>query len=703
MAIETKATVVPLLPLTDPIHFVFPDAAGRWERRAWKLNDGSGAIAMIAQAIAPDGDPADARQEISIPDIWAPIKLFETALLQKGHFMHGLARQEWRGMLGMLAVARARAVELTVDCITLPDPRRPARPPQGGLHDAANWPHFEVPWQSTVAVLDGKFAEAAAHLLPDGNAALFEGSSWRRLGRIRLAGQIIGFVVPSVVVAPARGYEQATRSVRGLDWLAADGRLQDPSAAVHVNAEDLLEMWKYVSDLRAAIARPAGAGRANEKIRDPMLTQLRQFEEALARKIGAPALRAAQFKEPADRANYQLPGNPFDTALALQHTVDIGPRYTTHLRPREAFAGVFAGAVLVGERVHRLLGRPARELVLWRNLSFEHAQDPARLKEARRDAARHGFLILSADDLFTDDLCQLPADAEIRSHGEARRFVLPLQPVVLLFLSPEEINARLEIRPKESGCTVSLQLSLYDQDGKERRLPIEKDYETMRPVQEPANLSGWPNFVVEGWSYHFLYCALNPANAVKPVGIFTPDAIRRALQGLRPEQAAALAGALMERLRDAPVQPIQDEPLSYRALFRLGAFPEAVVCEAMLPAGLILFPAVERPTMTGGSMRVAVDFGTTNSCAYASIGDRAPEPITFENRVSSPLGERSADNRVLHASEFLPLSPITMPFLTILKGARAGGGRAPAAVDRSYPLCSRRGRLRRRSDPAGEQ
>jgi hypothetical protein len=686
-----------ILSAIDDKRFPAPKTPGRWERK-----DEPGAISEIARSMRTDGNPEDARAELSIPDVWAIVRLFEDALRAKDraeHFMHEIAVREWRGLLALLATASVKNVR--VDCLELPDPISSTRSGSGewlppGLGDASGYPQILQPGASSRRHESASFITAAAELLPSDRRSLFEGCGWQRLGRVWIDGRIVAFLVPSVIVAPARGYEKVTR---GLDWADKTGWLQDPVSVGHVSNEDLLVSWKYVRNLFDVIRDPPPSAVPIAKNRGRILEELERYFLDIERKIGPKLIAQVKFRDPPAVAAFEGPGYPFDQALKCQFAVETGPRYSSKLRLREAFGDTFNGAIVYGEEIQRQLGRPARATTLWRSTSFEHvALNPDRLADIRQDAAADGFLVVSTDDFFTDDLCLLSGDKEVESHNASmRRFVLPIAPLLLLFMSPEDINRRLTVREDGKGYIVSLPISVFDHDDQEQRLVVEKRYDRFIRVQPPGNLSIWPNFVCKDWNTYFAYCSLNPELAVKPVAAFRQETIGAALRALRPTERAEFAGKLVEHLKEqSAVRPIQDFNDSYSAVFRLAEFPECVLCEAMIaPAddpqrpqlktvGAILFPtAVDRPQRTSKRMRVAIDFGTTNSCAYVSVDGEIPRPIVFEQRLVCPLGTPSPVDQEQHATEFLPLKDVAMPFLTLLEERDAGSpDRAPLWTDR---------------------
>lgn len=668
--------IVPLLPPLGP-NFKTPTHSGKWQ-----IEDNRSFIKAVAEAVSVQGVPDDARNEISIPDVWAPIKLFEGALRNPDHVLHSRAKAEWRGLLAMLATAEFRSLDISVRRLPVPQRLRMGEgsvpPMPAGFHNSGGT--FHVPGVGIGPVRMGRFATVAGKLRPQEQTALFRDQTWEEIGRVHYRGRFVAFIIPSVIVAPVRGYE--TLLDKRIAWTSDDGTLIDPATARAVRDEDVAIIRRYCGQLRDRLVQLTQQANDRERL-GAIVRELQQYETDLGLRL------QTEFGDDAfspKAANWDMPPLPYNDALKTQFVIKTGRRYSTCLKPRQPFTDLFEGALLVDSTLARLLSEDPRDIVIWYADTLDRVERADERREAIRvDAAEAGFLMLACDDLFTPDLCELEGGAEISTHNPScRRFVLPIQPILLLFMSPEDIYHSVTIRSHSDGYVVQLQIRVCDEKGRQRPCVVEKSYNRAVTIGQPLNLSAWPNFKTDDWPYYFLFSALNPEEALKPIAAFSVEAAQAVLrQSDRSQDRVAYARDVGTFIAlNTSVKPIENLPSAYCGLHRLPQFPEAVVCEAMLPGsqpnertpivvGTILFPThVGKPEMSLEAMRVGIDFGSTNTTAYFTLGTSSPQEMSFLNRAVTPFASRREGGEMQHALEFLPLDEVRIPFLTILEERR---------------------------------
>lgn len=643
--------VSPLLPPLDNTNWQAPSQPGRWQSESAK-----NFIDKLANCLMIAGVPEAELDQISIPDIWAPIKLFEIALLDAPQSpLHRRALGEWRGLIALVALYKFRNLPLRMTTLTLPDQ------PLSGESDRKT------------------FTQVAVDLLP--KSTLFQTQRWNEISQLWYRDQPVAFVVPSVLFCPIRGYEAHLDT--NVAWRSRnDHRLDDPTA-FPLRAEDFAIIEKHCVHLLNEMLI------LKEQTNDPdrlekLISLLKDYQTALRSRTPREPL---PFKQ--EPNGFQLPQQPFyGSAFKQTFTLEARVRYGGGLPVRDPLRDLLKGGILIDLQLGQWLSCPESEVVLWDHITLDHLQQQPMLADGiTQSAADKGYLTLTANDLFTNDLCRVP-DREIPGHQKGigiGRFVLPLRATVLLFLSPEEIRAQFSLRTEGAKVTAELQLTVQDERGQSKPIVISKVYDTIHDtIEPPTALSIWPNFKSETWRYYYLFTASNPESDLIPKNIFSIASIRNALEGTTAREHVQQARNLTAGVADVTAKrTLLDLPQAYTALFHLRDIPEAILCQASLPdsvsktnrkipheLGLILMPAWGDIPPTQDRWEVGVDFGSTNTAVYyRSASQNTIRPITFENRIVSLFTglEQTEAAKIEHGNNFLPLDAIPIPFLTMLQ------------------------------------
>lgn len=643
--------VSPLLPPLDNTNWQSPSQPGRWQPESAK-----NFIDKLANCLMIAGVPEAELDQISIPDVWAPIKLFEIALLDAPQSpLHRRTLGEWRGLIALVALYKFRNLPLRTTMLTLPD-----RPPK-------------------VAPARKTFTQVAVDLLP--KSTLFQSQHWNEISQLWYRDQPVAFVVPSVLFCPIRGYEAHLDT--SVAWRSRnDHRLDDPTA-FPLHAEDFAIIEKYCAHLLNEMRT------LKEQANDPdrlekLISLLKDYQTALLSRTPKEPL---SFKQ--EPNGFQLPQQPFyGGALKQTFALEARVRYGGGLPVREPLRDLIKGGILIDPQLGQWLSCPESEVVLWDHITLDHLQQqPSLADDIKQRAADKGYLTLTANDLFTNDLCRVP-DREIPGHQKGigiGRFVLPLRATVLLFLSPEEIRARFSLRTEGAKVTAELQLYVQDERGQSKPIVISKVYDTIHDtIEPPTALSIWPNFKSETWRYYYLFTAANPESDLIPKNIFSIASIRTALEGTTEREHVQQARNLAAGVADVTAKrTLLDLPQAYTALFHLCDIPEAILCQALLPdsgsktnrkihheLGLILMPAWGDMPPTQDRWEVGIDFGSTNTAVYyRSASQNAIRPMIFQNRIVSLFTglDKTEAAKIEHGNNFLPLDAIPIPFLTMLQ------------------------------------
>jgi len=560
------------------------------------------------------------------------------------------------------------------------------------------------------------FGQVVYHLLPKGSIAA--GQNWSEIGFILYRGAPIGFLIPTTLVCPVRGYEKAVGS--GVPWSDA-GRLVDPCEVRSVRPEEYSTLAYYIKMLREGIAREVGSGAGDSSARgfdddrtvrrgyDRVIELLAQFQADSARRAGPTSIDGAKFDAVGLRAT--LPQQPiygvFRNVYVLDRPVGYGTLLAARASLRAESAPLLKGALFVDPSMPAALGVPPHQIRIWDTVTLETlCNDPKRLTAVRADAAKHGFMVLAPDDLFTQKLYRV-TDGDVIRHrrcgGEG--YLLPLTPLALLFFSADELVRSLRISDRRGDIEVELTLPLLGSDGRSTEYVLRRAYPSNMIIERmpPTSLSLWPNFDSEHWRYNYVFQGCDPQKMITVLAPVTERALVEILNGKElAAQRVGLAGRIGEALgeRSKPLT-LPDVAGVVRSLWISDRTPEALICAATDPrpgqpalrgaatgpAGLLLPPSMPRVTPDNLSWVIGIDFGTTNTAVYLRRGSDDIRSGELSNRCVTPFASRSLGAEAEHALEFLPLENRVVPFLTIQEPRRkvdTSVSRRPLWTDRVY-------------------
>jgi hypothetical protein len=260
---------------SNRIHKFFPplktrDGLANAELGRWKEDVNLSHIATLAKNL--DTSRAKTRQDKlhSVPTPWARALLFESALYDPGHPAHTEVRDQWRGLLGLLALADVLGLAGRVKVETL---------------DLDSGP-------------DGELREAFVslrpqHLSPQGN---LEEGRWRKFGLIFFDNILLGSSSPRTIVFTSIGHER----LEDIPFLSKEGRLDDPVKYLNTAAPELLQVLaQWIDDLIGKIgdredikrwmgSRPADPNANAVFRRSRVLSALQDWRNSL--RVDSPAI-----------------------------------------------------------------------------------------------------------------------------------------------------------------------------------------------------------------------------------------------------------------------------------------------------------------------------------------------------------------------------------------------------------------------------
>ena len=574
----------------------------------------------------------------SVPTPWARPVLLSTVLSDENHVLHQQLRSQWRGLLALVALKEVRGFS-QLDVIRV------------DLQDA-----------------DGEqpvFRQALRTLAP--STRIWSDTGWVQAYVFRWNKKPIGVTSPLTLVCPAANYVDR---ISGVAWW--DGRsLVDPIPALNMSEKAALRGW--LDELITHVGTHAGC--VDQNRRGVLLRQLQKFGNDLQCEAdtttemvhGLLNLKdgAFQYVDSFVRAR-QRP-----SAVRLRRTRNLGgptwlmidPQIATQWNVPPQDVGVY-GATHLGQHV------------------FSGVVDPRSFAGV---AVPENLVFRSPADVFTNVLFLLEGantlpgglspreGGQLMFNGQSVTPLLPLNPELLKHFSASELFERTELRPTGDGVKVSVRLPLDGTDNNGREYLVQHEYKsTNRDIVKRAGvpyIGIWPNLryraaapvteTVEAmgdsatpsprsWKLYFTYYnsfGIADAFDAKAFGTSTTDSHVREVKGPRDVESRTQA---------------------------LGSYPEAFICEANVPSEGLLrrenvgIIGVSQPETLTGSKRwvVGIDFGTTGTHVYATVGAGNPAPVIFSNHVQSITDVSDAQRTIVYDA-FVPDDFEPPPLLSV--------------------------------------
>lgn len=670
-----------LPPMIENTRVPLASQAGVWTGYDGELLD---ALATSLQS----NNPTLAFQAInSIPDAWAQVELFQAALD---------ARQEaaiasFRGLLALFALRQQLNLPLTLHSIDLDKCIK--NPYSNDTNNAA--------------ADSNNFAEVMK-VLPPSNV-LHTSLNWLELMAIRVSNCLVGLVVPSTLVCPAvnpASVEMQLQLANAVPWYdAKHARFGNPCLSeCKLSPVELAALYQFLDKLGIVIGKEADGPK---RLRGVLVSIIQQYKDDCLQSY----LILTNNNPVLDGINglkFQRKGNP---AALPKHSIyqemsqEWEPIWHTDtlshlLLPKRAELPLeFCGAILCDMAAARL-DKDGRSLPHATQVWKQHflaavLANPEQAKTIADQAARAGYLLLSADTLFTRYLVEL-VDSELGGHGDGTKnnlhgYLLPLVPSALLLWSPQELLHRVKIERHGDNCVVSLTVQIQDPQGnREVTLMREYDSNQVKKQRMPTTLSQWPLVQSGLWhSPHFLFYGGQPGSQVTPVFPLSIAALSALLnnasaldwikiaQWLNQNQtldqeamskvnSLPLPGSIQGTLSEYITIEYKQKPQTIkRVLYRTVQAPEILICNG----GLIVLPQITFQQANSTGWEVAVDFGASNTMVYYRPQEgSATKQLDFKTgaHLIAKYNDGNAATRMEH-NEFVPLAETSAPFMTILR------------------------------------
>lgn len=614
---EANEQLAPILPkVKENSDVSVTDRAGKWYSKP----------ARAFQDVASSLDyksPGELKSISSVPTMWARPLSMEMALHNPFYPIREQAIDQWQGMLAAIALAEINSFPLKV---RLPD---------------LNTLRHNDP-----------FARSLWELLPDPVNALYSlngKNPWQDCYVFFWEGKPVGMSSPSTIVVPS---EDGIWT--GLDWWDRPRmRLESPQKYLNTTQKDLL--WRWLDNLRNELNNYGGQPKAINAIAG----LLEDFRDSLG--------------DVPPKQKLSLSSNPQFFGLEINRGVLTAINWPVKAEPQPSSVQLVLSPqkqdqqpqpkplLIIDQAIAEAWGYPPQDV--W-------VHDGKTLASVSIEDLRDGTLIwrdvkwCTSDDLFLPEFsfidieealpgALLPLGTKINFARQSITPLLPLNPILLDYLTPEDLIERVRLTPLNSSegtlVRVELDLPLSGLNSSKSENAPPSNYRVTKEYLVAENnglrrlpiLEVWPHFQVKDWQEYYGF-------------YYDGDAGDQTFQVSFP---AAQSPHVFQEGRG-----------NYQ-ITRLSHFPSHIECidPRGRSLGLIVLqtPEIIKPR---DSWTVGVDFGTSFTNIYVNQNSKV-DPLPLDNlhlRVTQAdpetrgpvLFEYFIPDQFIPVSKPLPLSTI---------------------------------------------
>ncbi len=542
------------------------DESGSWEAQE------NNAFQNVATSLDYKA-PREVKSVSSVPTMWARPLSLEMALHNNKYPIREQMIEQWRGMLTAIALAEVRGLPLKAQLVELDKLK------------------YE------------KFARSLYDLLPSSFNTLYtleNKDAWEDVYVFLWQGKSVGLSSPSTLVCPSEEGEWI-----GLPWWVK-GRLHSPIP--YLNASEKSLLWRWLENLRRELNNYNGKNHAINTIgglidefrgdlkadtSQPLtLTEEPQF-------FGVPlnrgVLNALNFpvKAPERPSNIRLISSRGKQALDL---LIIDPEIANVWNEPPQNIWIHRGKTLAALNIEDL----QQKRIIWQDVRWIEPKDLF-LPE---------FTFVNQEEALPGAF--LPREVvPLTFEGDRITPLIPLNPILLDYLTPSDLISRLQIQPLNGNegphirVILDLPLAGMNDTNSSQNYRIQKDYPIKKDnaLPEVPVLEIWPNFRTRSWKYYYAF-------------YYDGEYGKDTFQVNFPEAK----------------QPyiFKDGAGAYQMAY-LEQFPSYMECQTQdrRPLGLILLKAPPEVPLQS-SWTIGVDFGTSFTNIYVNRTGGA-EPLELEN------------------------------------------------------------------------
>lgn len=539
--------------------------------------------------------PGGMKSVSSVPTMWARPLITEMALYDSNHPIHQVMVAQWRGMMAAIALAEVEGFNLKVQFLDLATQR------------------FQP------------FGDALFQLMPEPVNALYtrDGKNpWEEVYIFLWNGKAVGMTSPSTLVCPSEEGKW-----EGLRWYK-DGMLVSPEPYLNQESKELL--WRWLENIQTKIIDYQGSSIALNR----MIGLIAQFRNDLQiNDQGTPILNLSTnpnfFGETINRGALTLLNQPVKIPPKPSNLRVIPSSIHSNKKP----------LIIIDENISEYWGVPKQNIWVHQDKTLASLN----LKDLREGTLTWDDLNwLTSEELFLEELAFLDLEDALPGgivpkgkqpltfNGEKITPLLPLNPILLDYFTPEDLINHLELEPFNDingqgiRLILTIPLSGISNQKQLQSLRLQKDYilKEENSIRDIPVLTVWPNFRATNWKtyYTFYYD-----------GDYGEDTFQVYFQN--PSQ--------QPRSFKAP-----DGTGSYQ-LSILDKMPTHVNCKdsRFRDIGLILL-ATPPEINSKGTWRVGVDFGTSFTNIYVKGENSGDTPLDINKDLQLNITESKIATRL---------------------------------------------------------
>ena len=542
----------------------------------------------------------------SIPDVWARTRLYEMVLHKEDHPLHKKYKEEWRGLLGMMALRQIRG------------------------YDKIQLQTVIVPELTQLKDDDPEFLKVIARSLPEDyrkseNDPTLKAGEAAKIQVVSYADFPLAICWPNILLCPALDLEN--HRDRDVAWWKQDG-LHDPISELNDDEKNSLYVWldniinavsnstliALLSSFRNDIKEALGSSyQANFNIDNSSSQALgitgscNLIDKPIRGRIGDSFLNTSNVRL------LKRKGSTAKDLLVL--TTDIERQWNKN-----------ASDIVVGSYVTASAVLPKSTGVI---LDHQHLGDEIDLSEFNAE-------IHMADEFFTDKLAVIYNGQNVFPNaisnkvytfrGSDINIIPPIKKELLDYLEPLYIANNLSYSILEDQIEVSLTIPVSGFDTKGKLLTTKKvyrldqDHDDIIPYDSLPVVQIWPNFRFtepERWKAYFAYYDSLNSKTFYAEPIWNEVSKRLVMTNLG---------------NNAEIHRGDTFPEGIRCIAKIQNYTGT---EEDIDIGLLLLQAPNglinnTPNKT---CKIGVDFGTTNTVVYMQIDNLTPEAVTFPDRM----------------------------------------------------------------------
>lgn len=575
------------------------DEAGKWDAQDFDSFD------KVASSLDYKA-PGRFKSVSSVPTIWARPLSMSMALHNKDYPIRQQMIEQWQGMLAAIALAEVRSFPLSAQLLELGELRH-----------------------------QDPFARSLYELLPKPpvNAlyTLNKKHPWQDVYIFLWDGRPVGMSSPDTIVVPS----EEGRWEKLPWWDSRNRCLEAPQN--YLNASEKALLWRWLENLLKELKNH----QAQPKALEMMVKLLEDFRNSLGNYPQQSLILSD---------NPQFFGVPLSLGVltALNLPVKAEPQPScVRLIASESKKQKDKDLLIIDSEIPKAWHQSLQDIWVHegKTLASLNIEDLKSQKILWND-----ICWIESKDLFLPEFAFIniedalpgafsPNSPLLVFNGQQITPLLPLNPILLDYFTPEDLMRRIQLAPLSGSegplvrITLDLPLSgMKNEEKNPQNYRISKDYVIKQEnalTQVPV-LQIWPNFRAEGWKeyYAFYY----------DQEVFTSS---------QPEDKTFQ----VELPEAKEPHKFQDGKGLYQ-ITRLEEFPSFVTCKDKSLRnilGLILLKT-PTPTILGGTWKVGVDFGTSFTNIYVNRKG-VTQPLPLES-LHLKVTEVDLETRIRVLTEF---------------------------------------------------